>query len=241
MGSDPLEKDEKEKTGENSSRSGCREAGAESEKDRLEQESIDSPSDEQEDGGKAGASGEGDIEREEERSPTIPPGARVSRTASISSTSRPSVIASVRAAVLAVQRMLVLALLAVVASALLNSLIIGRMMVPAIRERLAVLGDGVLASFAGGFLAQIGLLLFLPALAWALAWVLDERPYRLCLGAALFTELWHYAVLFVTAGLSGIVADPVLLSTRIVFMGLAGFLAGLAYGHGRRFSGRAAS
>lgn len=168
----------------------------------------------------------------------IPPGSKVAGSPSQLSAERPSTVVSIRAVVAAGQRMMALGLLALIGSALLNSVVALRLMLPAIESRGAFLGDGVWSSILGAGISQIGLLVLLPALAWGLSWIIDDRPYRLAFGAAVFVEAWHSVIIWFTAGAGALVMDTVYLAARLVFLVVAALLAGLAFSHGKELAER---
>lgn len=188
--------------------------------------------------------GRGDPDPGEKDSPVcaashIPEGARISRTVTPAAGERASKVAVIRSVASALQRMMALGLLAVIGSAMLNSAIAIRLIVPMSQGRLGALGgEGLVASLLGGLMTQFGLLLVLPALAWGMGWLIEDRPFRLAFGAAIFAELWHSAVMILTSGYEAFVQEPRYLISRLVFVAVAGLLAGLAYGHARKMAAR---
>ncbi len=169
----------------------------------------------------------------------VPAGAEVSRTASALEEERPTTISWVRAVASAGQRMMALGLLAVIGSAMLNAAVAVRLISPLARDRGLFLGEGIMTSLAGGLLAQFGLLIVLPVLAWGLGWILDDRPFRLAFGGAVFAEIWHMVIMILTAGLAAFWQDPAYIVSRLICVGVAGLLGGLAFGHARRMAERA--
>ncbi len=146
-------------------------------------------------------------------------------------------IERLRAFAAAVQRALALGTLAMLLGALLNLGLALGVLAPLL-EGGPHIEAGVAADLLSALADGFGLLVSLPLLAWLVAWIFDDRPYRLCIGAALFALAWMLFVRYLSVGAEGLLARPVHLAAFVATGLLAGVAGAAAFRKGRSMAER---
>ncbi len=143
---------------------------------------------------------------------------------------------SVRAALLTLQRTIAIGVLAVVGASVVQGIVFFRIVFPIAESRESFYGMGVGGDVLSALLAQIGMIVVLPLLLWLVAWVLEEKPLVLALGAGLMAEGWYLILALFTGGQEYFAAKPVYFLSRLVILSVTVVLGALAYRHARRLS-----
>jgi hypothetical protein len=132
-----------------------------------------------------------------------------------------------------VQFVLGLGFAAAVAGALISAALFTR-----VRPVMESLGPGVGSLLIGTLVSRLWVLMILPVLGYGVARVLELKPWRTALGAAVTGEVFYLALDLVTAGFDGLLAQGPMLLLRALTLSLGVVLARRAILRGRADAAR---